>query len=58
MIHLAVGVLAISLTCVFLVVLSLVGSGAPRVDRLFVVGTAMALPLSTVFVAYVKAQRL
>ena len=58
MIHLALGVLAISLTCVFLVVLSLVGSDAPRVDGMFIVGTAAAVPLSTVFLAYVRAQRL
>jgi hypothetical protein len=57
-IHLALGVAAVSLTCVFLVVLSALSPHARPLDGLFVVGTVIALPLSAVMVAYVRAQRL
>jgi len=57
-IHVAAGLLILAMTCVVLVLVSLVVPGAPEVDGFFVTGTCAALVTSSAFLWYVRKARL
>ncbi len=58
MIHIAIGLLILSATCVALVVASLVVPDARAVDGLFVTGTCVSMVTSSALFWYVRRHRL
>ncbi|MDP9236366.1 MAG: hypothetical protein M3P30_03040 [Chloroflexota bacterium] len=58
MIHVAVALVVLSLTCAVLVLASLLVPAAPNVDVVFVTGTCAELILSGVLLWYVRRARL
>jgi len=57
-IHIAIGLVVLSITVSVLVLVSIVVPGAPVVDGVFVTDTCVAMALSSVLLWYVRRHRL